>query len=188
MKRALPPRHTEAGVTLIEMMVALALFALIAGAGFSVLDQVLRTQRQTEGRLEQLAGMQRAMYLFNGDLGFAQSQSLAYSDDAGMTLRRQDARGSVALEYTVLDGVLTRVLDDGRVTQPLLSGVQAAEWRFLDETSQWQTIWPVPRPGVLASQTATFNPRAVELVLTVDQPGGLRGLLRRVAVLPGEAQ
>ena len=41
-------------MTLVEMLVALALFALIGLAGFTMLDSVLRVQRHTEGRLEWL--------------------------------------------------------------------------------------------------------------------------------------
>ena len=44
-------RQTDAGATLIEILVALAIFALIGTAGFSVLDQIVKVQDHTEARL-----------------------------------------------------------------------------------------------------------------------------------------
>ena len=41
-------RDREAGVTLVEVLVALVLCALIGGAGLAVLDQVLRVQARME--------------------------------------------------------------------------------------------------------------------------------------------
>ena len=47
-------RDTEAGLTLVEVLVALALFSLIGLAGFTMLDNILRVQSGTQGRLERL--------------------------------------------------------------------------------------------------------------------------------------
>ena len=44
-----PGAQSAAGVTLVEMLVALVLFALIAAAGFTVLDQVVRVQDRHRG-------------------------------------------------------------------------------------------------------------------------------------------
>ena len=47
-----PPRAgSEAGFTLVEMLVALALFALVGLASFALLETVIRTRDRTEGRL-----------------------------------------------------------------------------------------------------------------------------------------
>ena len=78
MSRAPAPggRDREAGVTLTEVLVALVLFALIGGAGLAVLDQVLRVQARTDGRLERLAEVQRAMHLLTLDFMQATGGSL----------------------------------------------------------------------------------------------------------------
>ena len=61
-------RDTEAGLTLIEVLVALALFSLIGLAGFTMLDNILRVQSGTQGRLERLGQIDRALVIFSRDL------------------------------------------------------------------------------------------------------------------------
>ncbi|MES2665535.1 MAG: type II secretion system protein GspJ [Pseudomonadota bacterium] len=169
-------RNAQSGVTLIEMMVALAIFALIGTAGFSMLDQVLRTQSRTEGRLEALGDLQRGLYLVGLDAAMAEARSVAGSGEAVAFLRS----GGVGVRYGLQDGVLRRGLTDaqgrGLADQPLIKGVQAVQWRYLDG-SIWAEAWPpVARvPGF----DAPPNPRALELVVTLAA-----GQVRRVLPLP----
>ncbi len=180
-------RQPDAGFTLIEVLVALALFALISGAGFAVLDQVLRTQSRTEGRLERLAEIQRAMFLLTDDFLQARGRSFtAQSGNAGTNigLRRNAAdlrEGSVGLTYRLQDETLLRIVSRAAgpplAEQPLLSGVTAAEWRFFDPQATWVASWP---PAGQMPGTAAPNPLAIELRITLI--GG--ETLRRVALLP----
>ena len=191
-------RSGTAGFTLVEVLVALALFALIGVAGFAMLDQVLRTQRQTEGRLETLAAMQRAMYLVT--LDFTQARAASLSEEPGpqgaaVTLRRSAAdaaQGSVTLRYAVRDGVLMREVTAGpgaasgppAVRQPLLAGISAVAWRYYAPGQGWVSGWPPPGGTLLPGQPAP-NPRAVALTLTLE-PGPRE--LRRVVLLPAAAR
>lgn len=170
------PRDAQSGVTLIEMMVALAIFALIGTAGFSMLDQVLRSQSRTEGRLEALGDLQRGLYLVGLDTAMTQGRSMAGSGGAVTFLRS----GGVGVGYALRDGVLRRGLTDaqgrGMADQPLIQGVQAVQWRYLDG-SMWVDAWPpvASVPGF----DAPPNPRALELVMTLSG-----GQVRRVLPLP----
>ena len=56
------------GFTLIEVIIALSLFALIGVAGFSMLSGVLQTQERTDGRLQRLSDIQRAVFVISADL------------------------------------------------------------------------------------------------------------------------
>jgi general secretion pathway protein J len=165
-------RDPAAGVTLIEMVVALAIFALIGGAGYSMLDQVLRTEARTSGRLDRLGELQRALFLVGQD--FAQADGHSVRQDDGVTL----ARGGVVVRYRLAGGALRRDLAGaGEIVadQVLVSDAQGLRWRFLDGTG-WGATLP-------AGAGRPRNPRAVEMVLTL--PGGQE--VRQVAVLPAEA-
>lgn len=60
-------RQPDAGMTLVEVLVALAVFAVIGTASFALLDQTLRSQRLTETRLARLADLQRMMRVITLD-------------------------------------------------------------------------------------------------------------------------
>lgn len=180
-------RQPDAGFTLIEVLVALVLFALISGAGFALLDQVMRTQAQTEGRLERLAEVQRAMFVLTQD--FLQARGRSYTvvpGESGLMigLRRSAvdlSEGAVAIVYRLQNGSLQRVVSRPMgivlAEQTLLPGVVAMEWRQFDPQAGWTADWPPDGllPGALAP-----NPRAVEVRLTLAEGS----YVRRVALLP----
>lgn len=131
------PRTPEAGVTLIEMMVALAIFALIGTAGFSMLDQVLRTESRTDGRLETLGDMQRALYLLGLDASMAEGRSLRASPEAVGFARG----GGATLRYAVAEGVLRRRVLDGQgrrlADQPLIRGCRRCAGAISTGSNGW---------------------------------------------------
>jgi general secretion pathway protein J len=186
-------RDPQSGVTLVEMLVALALFAVIGGAGLAVLDQVLRTQARTDAALAELAAMQRALHLVRLDAGSADPDRVRVppDDPAGVTLVRDAAGGGrIAVSYALRDGAWRRRLapdgggdggggagggDGGGGAgggdgggQVLLPAVAAAQWAALDAAGTWRPV------------AAVTTPRALALTLTLADGGALR----RVVVLP----
>ncbi len=178
-----PRRQPTAGVTLIEMMIALALFALIGSAGFTMLDQVLRAQSRSEGRLEHLARIERALHLVLLDFAMAEPHSLT-TDPPG--INRSSTGGSLTLHYRLTGTTWHRELADTSgaplADQPILTGVDSVSWRFLTPEGQWSPTWPTDTTPTLATPR---NPRAVEVLLTLQ---GGKGSLRRVAPLPADLE
>lgn len=141
---ATPGRDAEAGVTLVEMLVALAIFALVGLASFAVLDAVIRTRDRTEGRLERVAEIDRALFLFGRDLlqGDAGATTLA---DGVLAFGLRGAGGPAVMSYTFVDGVLERRVggpDGSGPRQRLLPGLAAARFRGLDASGAWHDAWP----------------------------------------------
>jgi general secretion pathway protein J len=180
--RDLRTRRADAGVTLVEALVALVIFALIGAAGLAVLDQVLRVQSATEGRLQHLAAMQRTMHLVTQDFMQAAGGSLRFADGT-VAIHRDAAAGQVAVRYGLEDATLVRRVAGGfggpAARQELLDGVAGVAWRFYRPDLGWIDTWP-PEPF-----GPRRNPAAVELDVTLAD-GPLAGHLRRIALLPGE--
>ncbi len=171
--RDAPP---DAGFTLIELMISLGLFALIAVAGMGLVDGVLGVSGRTEARLDRLADVQRATFAFGSDL--EQLTRGPLTGDATQLRFSRAAPGvggpPVAIGYRVTGGVLVREM--GARPQRLLEGVDAARFRFFD--NGWQDGWPPSR------EREAEWPRAVSVEMEVRTDNGLSGRLRRVVTLP----
>lgn len=170
-------RQGEDGFTLIEVMISLVLFALIAVAGFTLVDGILGVQGRTEKRLDRLADIQRALFVVTSDLEQVTRGPIAGGGAEARFNRVAPGVGGAPVEirYQVAGGVLVRQV--GPVPQPLLTGVQGARWRFFD--GEWSDSWPI------SDQMRERWPRAVEVEL--ELAGGPGGTLRRVVALPAQA-
>ena len=60
----------QTGFTLIEILVAVAIFGLLSIAAYTVLDSGMRSKQQTETRLEHLAQLQRLFHTLNQDFQY----------------------------------------------------------------------------------------------------------------------
>lgn len=144
MRREPMTRRSDAGVTLIEMLVALVLFAMIGAAGFTVLDTVLKANTRTEGRLGRLADWDRAFLLLSRDL--AQKQSVDLEGGEALRFDRFGPDGPVTVQWMrIPSGALVRkvILPDGAdpVDQVLIDATDGLRWRFLGSAG-WRGDWP----------------------------------------------
>jgi general secretion pathway protein J len=159
------------GFTLVEMLVALLVFGLLAAAGVAVMSSTVRNQAAVRSRTEALGELQRLRAIMKSDLGQAalrrtrgpsgDRDPLAFAGAArdgrllGLVRRgRENAdrapRASLQyVEYRLIDGRLersTRPALDGVVTeapQILVDGVEQVEIGFFGQT-QWRSSWDVP--------------------------------------------
>jgi len=131
-------RSGQDGFSLVEVIVALALFALIGVAGYSMLSGILQTQERTGGRLERLAEIQRALFVITSDLDQADSQPQGGS--SSLALRKQSATGrSVLVRYDLQPGGIVRTVsgDTGESSQRILSGVGSLSFGYFRKGSGW---------------------------------------------------
>lgn len=173
-------RRGDGGFTLLELIISLGLFALIAVAGLALLDSVMKTQERTEGRLDRMAAIQRTMFVVQSDLDQVTRGPISGGGaEIGFTRIAAGMGGPpVPVRYTGAAGMLVRAAPQ---PQPLLDGVAGVRWRFLDG-QRWVDRWP---PDAARKEDW---PRAVELRMQVGGTRGPAGGLRRVVVLPVRAQ
>lgn len=176
------PRAGERGFTLIEMIVSLALFALIALAGIALLRTVMGVQERTAGRIERLGDVQRALFMARNDIEqFSGKLVLA---DAELELERH-SRGPLGVQpvrYRLRDGMLRRAVDTGLGTardQRLLTGVDTLRISVLAPDGGWRDRWPPDGDAT--------DPWPLAVALDIGLAPGPRrpgGTLRRVFILP----
>jgi general secretion pathway protein J len=167
----------DAGLTLIEVMISLALFGLISLAGFTFVDSELRVRARTEGRLERLGDLQRAMYVLTGDLEQMSGGDPVQAGD-GLSFHRYAAGGGqMEVTYDLGGGALRRNLG-GRI-QTLAPDISAIRWRFYLPGKGWADSWPS------ADNDPALRPTAIALDMTIKGEGfGAAGVLRRLVALP----
>lgn len=188
-----------AGFTLLEMVVAVAVFVIFAAMAYGGLNTVNRQKADTEQYAERLISLQLAVRYLERDIGqvidrpirnqfgdeepaiMKGNESLlkltqgGWSNPAGLT------RSSIQrVGYDIQDDALIRITWsrlDGADEQTalethLLEGVEEFEVRFLDENEEWQESWP----PLTDSEEQAPLPAAVEITLSVDAWGSVRRL------------
>ena len=178
-------RSAEHGFTLIEMMVALLIFGMLAAAGVSLLTFSVRAQAAASQRLDGVADDRRMASLLAGDL--AQSIPRITRDGVGANQRAfsgtngigaapvlryvrggwsnpdGSARASIQrVEIAVAGERLERrtyaMADGATAGEPMVlaDGVENVRLRYRDK-GLWKPVWDEPRPDAL--------PKAVELIV-----------------------
>lgn len=179
--------HGEAGFTLVEVIVSVGLFGLISLAGFVLVDSILSVQSRTDGRLERLGNMQRAMVLITSDFEQVAAARLDHTGDAVIIERAADGApgGTLTVRYGLAEGALVRDLTGGygaRRGQVLLRDVDALDWSFYTDITGWTAQWP-PEGGMPGPQPRAL-PRMIALTITFSDETEPGGTLRRVVDLP----
>jgi len=180
-------RSAEHGFTLIELLVALMIFAMLAGAGVLLLGNSVSAQAQVKARLDDLAAVQRAGGALAADLGQAvprisrtETGTLApafwsHREGEGMPAMQfvrggWDNLGNLPrpslqkVEYWVRQGRLERrtyaQVDGAAGDEPaaLLDHVEDVALRFRDADGEWREEWTPTQPDLM--------PRAVEMTVT----------------------
>ena len=184
------------GFTLVEMLVALAVFGLLCAAGVAVMAHTVDNQGQVGARMDRLGELQRTRSLIRQDLAQAAIRRVRQADGSALRsafrgaplagdgtvlefTRRgwdnPDAQPRASLQrvrYRLADGALVResheAVDGTPVakTQTLLTGVQSASVSYFHR-GQWLPGWPGARDQL---------PQAVRLELGTRDFGSLQQL------------
>jgi general secretion pathway protein J len=197
----------QRGFTLLEVMIAIGIFALVGLGTYRMLETVLKTDVATRAHEQSLRELTRAFAEIDRDLAQSIPRTVRdpYGEELASLLGVVD--GQVALEFTragwrnplglaraqlqrvrwrltdeQLERVYWTVLDQAVDSQPrvqkVLDGVTALELRFLDDQGEWQTQWPPAQGQLTAEQARLRMPLAVEFKFEHRHYGELTRLYR----------
>ncbi len=193
----------QRGFTLLEMLVALTVFALVSAMVYGGQVAVLKQKAGTERQALFLQQLQSAMLMLERDIGqhvlrsvrddFGDSQPPMISADFGdyrLSLSRAGWQNPLnqprstlqRVAYGVVDETLLRyswlTLDRAQGSEPykvvLLQQVRDLQLRFLDQENKWSEQWP---PYSSDNQPLLVMPRAVEVTLELEGWGSFRRVI-----------
>lgn len=172
--------NKQAGFTLIELVIAIAIFALLGLASWTLFDGVVRTQQGTMTHERELRSLQRAVAVIERDLLHVTEQPIVLGQTQ-LQLQRSNWRNPLdqsrserqALTYRLDSGVLWRESrGEGTLVvqrQMLLDDVRHLSWRLFDDQAGWLGDQSVKAPLALEVQVTAGRFEAIRRVLLLPQ-------------------
>ena len=190
------------GFTLLEVLVAIAIFAFVGVMALSGYTQLQKQTEYQQQRLERVREVQRAVQTLSQDLTQIEPRSIrepigdqhipavlagesveykieftraGWTNTAGLA-RPNLQRVAYRLDQDGLWRDHWRVLDRTQTSEPvrvrLLSGVRAVTFRFLSPSREWIDRWP--QPGGNPAEQERARPAAVEVTLELEDWGQIK--------------
>jgi general secretion pathway protein J len=193
------------GFTLIEVLVAMAIFGVMTVLAYMSLGQTLANVDLLTARMDRLQAIQRTMRFVGNDLltaaprpvrselgdtylpAFHVSAGNEYAlaithggwpNPAGLP-RSTMQRTVYLLQENKLLRVYNTVLDatysNNAIATEILDGVLGLEFRMIQDNLETITQWPPP--DMQGSSALRIRPRAVEIILTLEDEGEIRRII-----------
>jgi general secretion pathway protein J len=204
-----PRRSPPRGFTLIEVMVAMMIMAILAVMAWQGVDGIVRTRTASQDRLEQLLRVNTVLAQFEHDLEAAQDsgalpQDLPSFDGISLRLTRRTPDGIQLVVWSLRGGtwlrwagpavITTRALQDQWMTSQQFIGNEAGHLRTLTGISEWQAYcfrlnaWSNCQSssgptGPSPAPGAADPLKAVRVVLTFGEGSGFSGSVTREIAL-----
>jgi general secretion pathway protein J len=193
------------GFTLIEVLVAMAIFGVLTILAYMSLGQTLVSADMLTERMDRLQSIQRTVRFLTNDLAYASPRPVrselgdtylpavmvSAANDFALAVTHGGWRNPAGLPrstqqrsvYLLEEGKLFRiyytVLDstysNNAISTEILDGVESLEFRLIQDNGEVTNQWPP-----LSSQGSNnerLRPRAVEIILTLEGEGEIRRIV-----------
>lgn len=193
------------GFTLIELIVAMGIFAILALMAYGGLDSVILSKEHTQAELQRTRQIQLTFNHLQTDIeqiinrpardelgGELPALSAGQGDDLLMQFTRggrpnpakQTRSTLLRVAWKLEDGKLERIIwpfvdraqDARSITTPLLDKVSEVKLRFLDAQNAWHDTWPSINQSVQPGQLIPL-PLAAEVTLVLKDWGEITRLI-----------
>jgi general secretion pathway protein J len=198
-------RGRQSGFTLLEILVATAIMAIMAVLAFRTVAEARIEVEMAEGHLDRLREVQRAMHLLTSDFRTAAPRPVRESIGDGYraaVMRDPNSLGLVELTHAdwpngagMPRGTVQRVgyrleerklirehwnVTDATLATPpiareILQEVESVEIRYMNNGREWVAEWPPL--GSTAGQEFRQRPLAVEVTIVLADYGELKRLI-----------
>ncbi len=194
----------QRGFTLIEVLVALAVFGVLSALAYMTLGQTLSNADMLTERMNRLQAIQRTMNFLStefmqaaprsirADLGqFEPALQSSFASDFALQIthggwpnsagvpRSTQQRTAYRVEEEELVryhwNVLDRTANNVPVATILLDDLESLTFRFLQFDGEWVDQWPPV--SVQSASNTTMLPRAVEITLVLPDHGERRRIV-----------
>jgi general secretion pathway protein J len=211
-----PPRakRRQHAFSLVELLVALAVFTTMAALAYGGLDSIARTRAELGRQQDAFRDLMRGVGLIERDLRQAIARPVRgnYGEAlpalmgtsghieftrTGFANPQAEPRSNLErVLYEFDDDALKRgvypVLDRAPATAPTLAtlrgNVETFRLRYLDASNRWGDTWPPPREADAgAPDLLTQLPRAVEFRIGTRDYGEVAGVVELVSSWPSQA-
>jgi general secretion pathway protein J len=205
-------KRSQSGFTLVEVLVALTLMAVLAGMAWQGLDGIARARTVSQARVEQTLRLNTVLAQWEQDLQSVFDTNVVPAlafDGAALRLVRRQADGLRVVVWSLRDQrwlrwtgpVVTqaKALQDSWLLSQQLLGNEVAQLRMQEGLAQWQVYFyrgnawsnaqssadvAAPAPAASAPVAArTQLPTGVRIVLGFEG-GGVAGSLTRDVLMP----
>lgn len=138
------------GFTLLELMVAMAIFAMLAVAGWQVFDSVNRARERAQGHADNLAGLQYAYLQLQQDMG----QIIPYQAPPTQTANNNTANGNNNASNNVNPNQNNAIAATPFMT---VEGARLSFMRYADPDPRYQTSPSIQRIEYVFSEESLIR-------------------------------
>lgn len=186
---------TSPGFTLIEILIALFIFAIMGVLAAMSLHAIIRTHERLKQSDQQLLQLQVTMALLRRDISEVidrpirddnddQAPAFVASGNTDIVFTRTGLFNMHRIGYVLQKNKFVRltwdVLDQAPkskvASQIILNNVKSLEWQFISDKGKKSSVWPPPVGSNMQAENQSSLPKVVLMVMMLKNNDVIQGV------------